>query len=126
MLERLFADCVLVVHLLFVVFVVAGGLFVQRWPKLAILHLPAACWGAFVELSGWVCPLTPLENRLRHAAGQAGYTETFIEHYLLPVLYPAGLTRDTQFALAGLVIVTNLGLYAWLLYGRRQRRADDY
>lgn len=122
MIERLLADCVVVVHLLFIVFVVGGGVLVQRWPKLLIAHLPAACWGAFVELSGWVCPLTPLENHLRQAAGQAGYAESFIGHYVLPIIYPAGLTRDIQFALAGLVILINLALYMRLLQRKQRAR----
>ena len=122
MLARVFADCLVVIHLLFICFAVAGGLLVQRWPKLAVVHLPAAGWGAFVELSGSTCPLTPIETRLRQAAGQAGYTESFVEHYLLPVIYPVGLTHDIQFALAGVVIVVNLGLYAWLLLNRCSER----
>jgi hypothetical protein len=122
MIERFLADCLVVLHLLFIVFVVAGGLLVERWPKLLLLHLAAACWGAFVEVSGAICPLTPLENHLRQAAGQAGYAESFIEHYLLPIIYPAGLTRNIQFALAGLVILINLALYARLLHRRQRAR----
>ena len=119
MLYRLLADMVVAFHALFVAFVVAGGLLVLRRPRLALLHLPAAVWGALIEFNGWVCPLTPLEKSLRAAAGEAGYQGGFIEHYLLPVLYPAGLTRGVQLALGVLVIAVNLGLYAALLRRRR-------
>ena len=92
-----------------------------RWPRLVWLHLPAACWGAYVEFSGRICPLTPLENALRERAGEAGYRGGFVEHYLLPVIYPAGLTRDTQLVLGTLVVVLNLAFYGVWLRRRRQR-----
>ena len=95
---RLAADLVLVVHALFVVFVLLGGLLVLYRHRFLYLHLPAAAWGALVEFRGWVCPLTPLEQALRRAAGAAGYEGGFIEHYLAAVLYPASLERDTQTA----------------------------
>ncbi|MEF8700262.1 MAG: DUF2784 domain-containing protein [Candidatus Accumulibacter sp. UW20] len=120
MSDRLLADGVVVLHLVFIAFVIGGGLLVLRWPWLALLHLPAACWGVLVELNGWICPLTPLENRLRQAAGDAGYQESFVEHYLLPILYPAGLTRTTQFALATAVMLINLVIYAY--FARRLTR----
>lgn len=120
---RLLADAVVVVHLLFIGFVILGGLLVLRWPRLALAHLPAACWGALIELGGWRCPLTPLENSLRQAAGDAGYRGGFIEHYLLPIIYPAELTRGLQLALAAGVIVVNVGVYGWLLYRRRSSRS---
>lgn len=118
---RLLADALLLAHLLFIVFVVLGGGLVLRWPRLALLHLPAACWGAFIELSGGICPLTPLENAWRQAAGEAGYAGSFTEHYLLPIIYPLGLTREIQFVLAAVVIVVNLGVYGWLF--QRWRRS---
>jgi len=120
MLARIAADLVVMVHVLFVVYVVAGALLVLRWPATAWLHLPAAAWGALIELTGWICPLTPLEIRLRAQGGEAGYSGGFIEHYVLPVLYPDGLTAGTQRALGGLVIALNLGLYALVV--RRLRR----
>ena len=119
MLYRVLADLVVVLHALFVAFVVAGGLLVLRWPRLALLHLPAAVWGALIEFSGWICPLTPLEKSLRASAGQVGYEGGFIEHYLLPVLYPAGLTRGVQLVLGTLVIAVNLAVYATLLWRRK-------
>jgi len=121
MLPRLLADLLVLLHLAFALFVVLGGFLVLRRPRLAWLHLPAAAWGAGIEAAGWICPLTPLENDLRRAAGQAGYAAGFIEHYLLRVLYPEGLTRSDQLALAGLVLAINLIAYTLLL--RRLRRA---
>jgi hypothetical protein len=118
-LFRLAADAVLVVHLAFVVFVVAGALFVLRMHWLAWIHIPAAVWGAFVELTGRVCPLTFLENGLRRAAGQLGYENSFVEHYIVPVIYPAGLTRELQFWAAGIVFIVNAMIYSWLLFSRR-------
>ena len=118
---RFAADLTLVVHLLFILFVVAGALLVLRVPRLAWLHVPAALWGTWIELTGGICPLTFLENRFRHMAGQAGYAESFVEHYLVPLIYPAGLSRVTQLWLAVAVAGVNAGLYLyWLL---RQRKA---
>ncbi len=109
---RILADLVVGVHALFVVFVVAGGLLLLRWPWLAALHLPAAVWGALIEFQGWICPLTPLENSLRRQAGGTGYSGGFIEHYILPVLYPSDLTRSIQIVLGLLVLALNLAIYA--------------
>ena len=109
------ADAVLVVHLLFIAFVVLGGLLVLRWHRLAWLHLPAAAWGAIVELLHLQCPLTPLENNLREAAGQAGYEGGFIAHYLIPTIYPAGLTPRIQLGLGVFVLLLNALIYAWVL-----------
>jgi hypothetical protein len=98
---------------------VFGGLIVLRWWKVIYLHLPAVAWGAFIELAGGICPLTPLENALRSRAGLEGYKGGFIEHYILPVLYPAGLTRNVQLVLGALVIGINLMVYALVLRSRR-------
>ena len=116
---RILDDLVVGLHFLFVVFVVAGGLLVLRWPRVAFVHVPAAVWGAAIEFAGWICPLTPLENSLRQKAGDSGYSTGFIEHYLLPVLYPSALTRDIQLFLGFLVIAINLGVYAYV-FGRRR------
>lgn len=124
MLYRSAADAVVVVHTLFVVFVVAGGLLVLRWPRLAWGHLPAAVWGALIEFTGMICPLTPLEKWLRVRAGGAAYDGGFIEHYLLPVLYPPGLTRGTQLMLGLVVVVINLGVYGYLLRRAAAARRD--
>ena len=115
MLLRLAADTVVLIHLLFILFVLLGGLLVLRWPRLALLHLPAAAWGMAVEFLHLYCPLTPLENRLRLAAGQAGYDGGFVEHYLIPLIYPAGLTPQIQLWLGGVVLVVNALVYGWLL-----------
>lgn len=114
---------VLLVHLAFVLFVVFGAALVPRWPRLVWLHLPAAAWGVFVELTGRGCPLTALENLLRARAGLDGYPESFIEHYILWLLYPSGLTRDTQLLLAAGVATINLILYGWVILRASRRRA---
>ena len=114
MIHRLLADAVLFLHLAFIVFVVAGSLFLLRWPRLSWfpwLHFPAVLWGVIVELRGYICPLTPLENRLRELGGEAGYAGGFVEHYLLPVIYPAGLTHEWQIALGLGVAALNLVVY---------------
>jgi hypothetical protein len=113
-LYRVFADLVVVLHLAFVLFALFGGFLVIRWKRYAWAHAPAFVWAAFIELSGWVCPLTPLENWLRDRGGATGYRTGFIEHYILPVLYPAALTRQSQLVLGLLVIAVNLGIYGWL------------
>jgi hypothetical protein len=117
-LAGLLADGVLVLHLAFILFVMLGGLLVLRWPRVAWLHVPAVLWGIYVELSGRLCPLTPLENSLREAAGQAGYSGGFIEHYVTAVIYPDGLSRGIQMMLATIVMLVN-GLVYWRLWVRR-------
>jgi hypothetical protein len=118
---RLLADAVLLLHLGFILFVVFGALLLHRFPRLVWLHLPAVAWGAYAELSGTICPLTPLENRLRQLGGQAGYPGGFIEHYLWPLIYPAQLTRELQLGLGLGVLLINLVAYAWWLRARRRR-----
>lgn len=124
MLYRLAADGVVVVHGLFIVFAVLGGLLALRWYWIIWLHLPAAMWGVVVEFTGWYCPLTPLENHFRRAAGEAGYGTSFVEHYLLPLIYPGGLTREIQLILGGFVLLINLGIYGVIAYHWRSRRGD--
>jgi len=116
------ADLVVLLHFGFIVFVLAGGLLVLRRPRYAWLHLPAVAWGAGIELFGGVCPLTPLENALRRAAGEAGYAEGFIAHYLLPLIYPAGLTREIQIGLGLLVLLVNVLIYGSVALRRRRER----
>lgn len=108
------ADAVVAIHALFVAFVAIGGLLTLRWPRMAWLHIPAALWGAFIELTGRICPLTPLENRLREQAGQTGYEGDFIAHYVVPILYPTGLTYRIQIALGVAVLALNAAIYTWL------------
>ena len=114
----LLADGVLVFHLAFVLFVMLGGLLVLRWKWIAWLHVPAVLWGIYIELSGRICPLTPLENSLREAAGQAGYSGGFIDHYITALIYPDGLSRGIQMVLAATVFLVN-GLVYWRLLARR-------
>ncbi len=125
MVPSLFADLVVLVHFAFVIFVGAGGLLVLRWPRLAWAHVPCALWGAAISFGGWICPLTPLENRLRQMAGESGYRGEFVAHYVLPVLYPEGLTREAQVALGALVVLVNAAVYAALWrWSRRGRRSE--
>lgn len=119
MLYRFLADLVVVLHSAFVLFVVLGGLFALRWPRAAWLHLPAAIWGAGIEFLAGICPLTPLENHLRRLGGEAGYSGGFVEHYVLPVLYPEELTRGVQLAIGMFVVVLNVGIYAVVWRRRR-------
>jgi len=122
MIDRVVGDAVVVAHLAFIAFVVGGGMLVLAWPRLAWLHLPAAVWGAYAELTATICPLTPLENALRLRAGQAGYAGGFVEHYLLPIIYPAGLTAHVQTLLGAIVIAINVVFYAIAWRRRRRQR----
>ena len=108
---RAAADAVLVLHFLFILFVILGGVAVLRWPRLAWLHVPAALWGVLIEFGGWICPLTPLEKWLRRQGNLGGYEGGFVEHYILPVLYPQALTRSVQLVLGLLVVLLNLFIY---------------
>ena len=120
MIYRALADLVLVVHLGFIVFVVLGGLLALRWRWAPLLHLPAALWGVAIEVFGWLCPLTPLENALRRASGEAGYAGGFIDHYLAPIVYPPGLSGRVQIVLASLVVLVN-GVVYYLVWRKRRR-----
>jgi hypothetical protein len=120
MISRILADIVVLIHAAFVLFVVVGGVLAITWHRIAWLHVPCVVWGVLIEYAGWVCPLTPLENALRQRAGEAGYTGGFVEHYVLHALYPAGLTRSTQWVLGTLVALINIGVYAYLLTRRRR------
>jgi hypothetical protein len=117
------ATLVVLFHFAFLLFVMFGGLLVLRWPRVVWLHIPCFFWGSWIEVSGGICPLTPLENRLRRAAGESEYVGSFIEHYILPVMYPAGLTRTVQLVLAVGLVALNVGIYAWVV--RRWRRARN-
>lgn len=124
-MSLLLADLLVLAHLLFVAFVMAGGFLLQRWPRLAWLHLPAAAWGAAIEFTGGICPLTPLENRLRALGGEGVYSGGFVEHYLLPILYPEHLTPLVQLGLGGVVVAVNLVAYtlAYRSWRRREKRS---
>jgi hypothetical protein len=122
MFYRIAADLVLVAHFAFIILVVAGALVTFRFSWFAWIHIPAASWGAFVELTGRICPLTTMENFLRVHAGQEGYANSFVEQYIFPVIYPAGLTRQVQLLLAGLVVAVNVIIYAMILLRKRTVR----
>lgn len=116
MIYQIAADMVVVLHLLFVIFAVLGGLLVVWQRYLFLLHFPAMIWAIWIEFSGGLCPLTPLENRLRRLGGENGYQGGFIEHYIEPLLYPPGLTRNTQLILGAFVLTINCCLYGFLLF----------
>lgn len=122
---RILADIVLVLHLGFVLFVVLGGLAGSRWPNVACVHIPAMLWGVIVELGGWICPLTPLENCLRTEGGGAGYSGDFVDRVILPLIYPQGLTRHTQIWLGLGIILFNGVVYAVILRRRFGRKSPS-
>ena len=117
---NVFADTIVLAHFLFIVFVICGGLLVIRWPNMAFAHLPAAIWGAAVEIFGWICPLTPIENHFHALAGDSSYSGDFITRYLLPVIYPENLTTSIQQIFGGLVIAVNVIIYIIVI--RKHRR----
>lgn len=119
MIYRVLADAVVLFHFSFVLFVILGGFLLRRWPRLVYLHVPIAVWGVLIEFAGWICPLTPLENHLRRLGGEAGYEGGFIDHYIIPVLYPGGLTRTLQYVLGIFALLINI--LAYVLYFRRRR-----
>lgn len=114
MMYSLAADLVLILHLLFIAFALGGAMLVLKWHWLAFLQIPSAIWAALISLFGWICPLTPLEQKLRRAAGQDAYEGGFIAHYIEPVIYPEGLTPTLQILFGGVVIAINAGVYGWL------------
>jgi hypothetical protein len=124
MLYRLLADAVVIAHLGFVLFAVLGGLLVLRWKWGAWVHIPTVLWAAFVEFTGWVCPLTPLENWLRAQGEASAYHTGFLDHYVLPVLYPPGLTRELQIGLGVFVLMVNLGIYGWVVWRTQYQAAS--
>jgi hypothetical protein len=122
---RLLADLVVVAHLVFIVYALLGGLF-GLWKKWCLwVHLPAAAWIAIVEFQGWICPLTPLENRLRAVGGALSYEGGFVEHYLIPVIYPPGLTRSAQLMLGGVALAVNVAVYVFVLHRWSRRHRSE-
>ncbi|WP_372684026.1 DUF2784 domain-containing protein [Desulfosarcina sp.] len=122
MIAGLAADIIMLVHLLFILFGALGGILVVKWRKVAFLHLPCVLWGVLIAFGGWICPLTPLEMHLRQLAGQAGYAGGFIDHYVMPIVYPAGLTRGMQIAFGVTLLTVNLLVYARMLVNRGSER----
>ncbi|HJS88772.1 MAG TPA: DUF2784 domain-containing protein [Steroidobacteraceae bacterium] len=119
---RILADLLLTLHLAFSAFVIFGGFLAWKWRPALFVHLPALAWGVWVEISSQICPLTPLENHLRHLAGEAGYPGGFLNHYVVSILYPPGLTRADQWVLAALLLAINLAAYGRLLRPQRHLR----
>ena len=122
MLDRFLADFVVVFHVLFIAFAILGGLLVLRWRWVVWLHLPAVAWAVLVEINSWPCPLTPLENYFRRRGGEAGYRESFVEHYVMPVLYPVGLTDGIQILIGGFVFAVNVAVYTLVVRRWKRRR----
>ena len=118
MIYRILADLLVILHGLFILFVILGGLFVLKWRKLIWIHIPVALWGILVEYAGWICPLTPWENYYRQKAGMAIYQGDFVGHYILPLIYPEGLTHQTQLLLGSLVVLIN-GVVYFLYFLRK-------
>ena len=121
MLYQIIADILVIVHFLFILFVIFGGFLVLRWRFVFWIHIPCAMWGMLIEFAGWLCPITPLENHFRHLAGQAGYHGGFINHYIMPVIYPAGLTRDIQYLLGTGVLIITIIAYSLVIYQRMKQ-----
>lgn len=115
------ADLVVLVHFTFILYAVFGGLFVLKWPKTLWLHGLALGWGVWVEFSGRICPLTPLENWLRRQAQQKSYQGDFVEHYLVPLIYPESLQRSDQIAMGGVLLLVNLVIYGVVIYRLKRR-----
>jgi len=123
--NSLAADAVMLIHFGFIAFALLGSFLVLRWPKVIFLHIPALAWGVWIEASGNICPLTPLENHFRALAGQSTFGEGFVTHYLGPIIYPAGLTRTAQFVIMGVLIAVNLIGYG-LVIAKRRRSKSGY
>jgi hypothetical protein len=119
MIYNILADLVVLIHFLFIVFAVSGAILALKWRWVIYVHLLCAAWSALIMMGGWICPLTPLENNLRRSAGEAGYSDGFIEHYLMPIIYPAGLTREIQIWLGVGVVLVNVLFYGFVLYRKR-------
>ena len=122
MIANLAANLLVLIHFGFILFVALGGLLVLKWRKIAYLHIPCVLWGALIEVGGWLCPLTPLELHLRQLAGEAGYAGGFIDHYVMPLVYPPGLTRGMQIWIGAIILVLNLCVYAWVVLNRSKRK----
>lgn len=125
MIARVTADLLVVVHFAFIAFVVFGGFLVLKWGRVSVLHIPCALWGVLIELGGWICPLTPLENYFREAAGDVGFNGGFIDQYVMPLVYPEGLSRGMHLSLGVMVLALNLCVYGVVLVKRANRKERD-
>ena len=124
MLLRIAIDSVVLIHFAFILFVALGGLLVLRWPKVTWLHIPAAVWGALIEFFGWACPLTSFEVMLQKKIGRTGYSGGFVDAYVMPIVYPPGLTRSTQIALGVGVVALNCALYGWVILRQLRKKQN--
>lgn len=124
MLFKALADLVVLMHLLFIAFAVLGAALALRWRWMPWIHLPAAAWGGAIEFMGWYCPLTPLENSLRRAGGEMGYSQGFIERYIIPIMYPGDLTRELQIVLGCILVAINLVIYFFVWRQARQPKVN--
>ena len=122
----LIAELIVLLHFAFIVFVFVGGLLVVKWWKVAFVHVPCFLWAVLIEFAGWICPLTPLEIRFREAAGGTSYTGGFVDHYIMPMIDPAGLTRNIQIGIGITIIVINVFFYAWAIARQRKKRRGDF
>ena len=125
MIYSFLADLLVVFHLVFILYVIAGALLIFTWPKTLWIHLPSCFWGMTVEFTGWICPLTPWEIQLRRLAGEEGFSRSFIEQYLIPMIYPSGLNREIQMLMGSIVLIVNLSLYTLILIKRRKRKTPE-
>lgn len=125
MIEKILADLIVLFHFAFILFVITGGFIVLRWQWVIWIHIPCVFWGILVEFTGWICPLTPWENSLRISAGSSGYSGGFIEHYILPIIYPAGLTHKLQIIFGSAVLLTNICAYL-IVYLKIRKKHNKY
>ena len=116
----LIADILVILHFIFILFTIFGGFLVFKWKKISYIHITAVIWAVLIEIKGWICPLTPLEQKFRDLSGYGGYKESFIEHYIEPLIYPQGLTKDISYILAILLIAINIAIYLALIYRKRR------
>ena len=117
MLYHYLADVIVIIHFVFIIFVIFGAFLLIRWRWIIWMHLPAAMWGVFIEFSGWICPLTPLENKLRKISGLDSYDISFVEHYIIPLIYPTDLTREVQILFGVVVVTVNMLIYWYVIFG---------
>ncbi|MDX1651363.1 MAG: DUF2784 domain-containing protein [Brumimicrobium sp.] len=115
MFFKILADLVVIIHFVFILYVIFGGLIVLKYRKTVFLHIPCAIWGCLIMFAGWICPLTYIENDLREAAGTETYSDGFIQHYIIPIIYPENLTRELQAILGFSVLVLNIIVYSILI-----------
>jgi hypothetical protein len=125
MIAEIAADLILIIHLAFIAFVIAGGILALKWKRIVFIHIPCVLWGALIEFKGWICPLTPIENQLRKVAGDNGYSGGFIEHYIMPLVYPQSLTQKIQILLGIGVLVANFCVYRTVFMLQKKKEISN-